>query len=163
MKTLQQHISEKLVINKDFKKANLFKSEPLHDKGYCIYLALPINSNNYDIISIPDKPCGYETIFSNGKSSIYYNDSYEIKKNDYGFYFLDVQSEEWCWLILFEEEAISFLENLIQNIRQKIDITDCKDDNINIKTGRYICAHIGDFFYDKETIIYMINELKKSI
>lgn len=166
MKPLNQYIKEKLVINKNFKEANLFASEPLHDSGYCIYLALPKKSNNYDVISIPTELCEYGTVSYDGKPSLYYETmsrNIKIEKNNYGFYFLDAQNSGWCWLILFEKEALSFLENLLQNIKQKIDITNCKDEKFNIKNGSYICADINKKYYDKEKIIDMINELKKKI
>ena len=170
MKTLQQHISEKLVINKDFKKPNLFVSEPVHDVGLCIYLAIPSkkNDDSNNRVSISEYLRTYCVETEKGIKKIYYKNPYgdnvKIEKNDYGFYILNLDNMFWCHFILFEEAAIAFLENLLTDVEQKIDVSDYKFNNEkHVKTGIYQCINDERNFCDKNEIIDMLNELKKSI
>lgn len=171
MKTLQQHISEKLVINKDFKKVNVWTCDPSKSSGKCIYLALPVKENPNNFIALSTYVDKYNSVTYQNTTKLYYhstsdNRSFRIEKNEYDFYVLkEVSNQFWCYFVLFEKAAIEFLENLLNDVEQEININGYKDSKKNIKEGSYKCLDDKSFnkqvYHKKEKITRMLNNLKK--
>ena len=159
MISLQQHILEKLKINKYYKKA---PSQP-NSRGRCLqlYIGSPQNDTNQRI-------CLYNNRYSYDSSTKTVkvdNPNDEYIENEYG-YFIEPQKRwdtiYWIVVLLFNEEAIEFLESLSIDNKQLIDISKY----INVKkysNTLFPCMNDFDKYYDPKTIEIMIKAIKRNI
>ena len=152
MKTLQHHIEEKLIINKDFD--NKYKCIQPHN-NVCLELALPYRVET-DIITLYYKYYRYDK----KNDVVIDNADNKFKKNKDGYYCLDL-NRNYTWILLFDDDAITFLNALLKNPKQKIDVYDiCKNYLSHKNTYEYYCKDEDDNFYSAKRLKDTIEKIQ---
>ena len=153
MKTLTQHIEERLIINKDFKPYHEYSREKPNDSGTCLGIAIPTISNNDERIAL------YEFDYHKDGDMISVGEiNFEL--GDDGFYFMqDTNKPDWVYVLLFGKDAKKFLNKLLKNERKKIDVSEFVDSIDIAKTGKFVCKDDWKSFYDEDRI----NDIKYNI
>lgn len=156
MKSLYNYISEKLLINKDFKETFTLNCCKPDDKGKCLRLSIS-NPNNYSAhrieISI-ESYTYYEIVIAASE---------EYKKNKNGYYWK--HSRYWTSILLFNEDAERFLNVLLNELEQYFESEDFYDvfKNYVNKYNWPYQAKRGpvEKYFTKSDIEKMLKELKE--
>ena len=153
MKTLEQYLNEKLIINKNYKPYHEYSCEKPNDSGTCLGIAIPTISNNDERIAL------YEFDYHKDGDIISVGEiNFELGDN--GFYFMqDTTKPNWVYVLLFCKDAKKFLNKLLKNERKKIDVSEFVDSIYIAKNGEFVCKDDWKSFYDEDRI----NDIKYNI
>lgn len=153
MISLQQHIAEKLIINKNFKKET---STP-NDEGICLRLWITSPTiRQKQRISLYTGHYLYDNIHDSITLTSL-NDKSE--RNEKG-YFQSSPNKFWDVIILFNEEAIDFLDMLSKDPEQIIDVSKYIVDAKTYKYIKYQCIPDAGNFYNKQDFDSMKKRIK---
>ena len=154
MKTLTQHIEERLIINKDYKPYHEYSREKPNDSGTCLGISIPTISNNND-----ERIALYEFDYHKDGDMISVGEiNFEL--GDDGFYFTqDTTKHNWVYVLLFGKDAKKFLNKLLKNERKKIDVSEFVDSIDIAKKEKFVCKDDWKSFYDED----QINDIKYNI
>lgn len=159
MKTLNQHIQEKLIINKNFKNDNNFKYKQIkpNKKGKCLRLSVPKTKekNQIEFINVFDYEYDYI-------GDIVYCEPFEFKQNVEGYYteIEKIGSNSIC-VLLFNEDAITFLNQLLINPEAKVDIEEiCASSMERTDEYKFVCKADNEDFFIKPEIEYIIKQIR---
>ena len=168
MKSLQQYIyennfhkseiSEKLIINKDYKKELYNQIPPPSQIGDCLMVGVPKKNNGKDT-RIFITTIEYEVNHNNDNVIYAYNRKIFIKGAN-GYY--QCEYNHWIYILLFGEDAIAFLTTLLNSENNLMNISDICD-KYNRKGNELMCLKRIDYNkiapYEEEEIKKMIDEL----
>lgn len=154
MKTLSQHLNERLIINKDFKSYHEYSCEKPNDSGTCLCISIPTISNNND-----ERIALYEFNYHKDGDMISAG-KINFELGDDGFYFMqDTTKSNWVYVLLFGKDAKKFLNKLLKNERRKIDISEFVNSIDIAKKEKFVCKDDWKSFYDEDRI----NDIKYDI
>ena len=154
MKSLNTYISEKLVINKNYKLDEYQCIKP-NKEGICLEIVIPTTNGNFSRIAL------YERLYHKKIDRIISCGS-EYVKNTKGYYY-SWHSEQyhgkWIWFLLFGDDAKLFLNTLLNDVKQKMDITEFIGSSRFAKKGAFECKNDYNDFYTKEDIKELISDI----
>lgn len=167
MKTLYNHINEKLyhqevdeklVINKNLENGKYKCIKP--NKTVCLEIKMPYCSKQENCINVSLEHYAY---FDNKLYIVDDDDSYKYEVNNEGYYYY--VNDNFCWVVLFNDDALLFLNTLLDNLEQKINLYDiCGSLLIDNDKYEYYCSKyelsLDPHFYEEKEIKNMIKELK---
>ena len=160
MKTLKNHIFERLKINKNYKNVHFIAVEP-KSTGTCLAVYIPLKAN--DIMSrIQIHTYDYENIGHN-KVTLFNRANDIIAKNEKSYYSSSCRRYNvWATVLLFNEDALEFLNMLLTDNTEYFDVIDFMDDKYikYLQKESYQCAGLDKKYYDNETIKSFISEIK---
>ena len=156
MKKFSNYIREKLIINKS---DNYFADMP-DNSGNCLCIIIPTKSHP-EAKRIALYCYEYYKQDNNvfvGKSG--YKNKYQLSDN--GYYYNDTLNDNkyWVRVILFNDDALLFLNTLLKDITQEMDITEFVVSLEKAKTGAYECIDDYGKHYSKDDIQDMIDLIK---
>ena len=164
MKTLQQHIEEKLIINKKFNIIDYYAVKP-NRHGVCLELVYPKNDEPFKIDIDKKRILLYNQYYEYYDAEDYVdvriNDKYKINKEGYYVDFFG----NWIYVLLFGEDALRFLKTLMGNekedtlIKRKMNIKDF-DSRVELSTYDFECRNDDGDFFTKKEIKAMIKEIE---
>ena len=147
MKTLTQHLTEKLIVNKDYKPYHEYSREKPNDSGICLGIGIPTIYNNAERIAL------YEFDYHKDGNMISIG-KIKFELSDDGFYFAiqDMNKPHWICVLLFGKDAKKFLNKLLKNERRKIDISEFVNSIDIAKKEKFVCKDNWNSFYDEDHI-----------
>ena len=167
MKTLNQHIQEKLIINKNFKNTTYCCVEPhsMSDNDFCLCIVFDIFDKDRDYVSLyPIKYRYYDGddgVFIQSCAGSENYDFYNKHENGYYYYY---EGKFWLDVILFADDALTLLEKVLKNRRQKIDVKEFAGDLLKTDNTMFFCKFDNDEspvkFYSERQIQNMIKKIK---
>lgn len=126
MKNLSKHINEKLIINKNYKQ-DIYQCIQPNNHGVCLELGIHRTG-------IENTEITYQSYVKN-EDSVTVRDNEKYYLNNEGYY-CDVYNDNWVYVLLFGEDAETFLNILLNDPHQEMNI-ECfaksyiKNDNYN--------------------------------
>ena len=164
---INQQVDEKLLINKNFENIDKYKGVEPNEKGICLEVAIPY-TEKYDTLAIRLKKYRYiksdNTVNTGNIESTYYSDESFFKKNKDGVYCFVKSYRQYCWILLFGDDAKWFLNILLNDPEQKIDFSHiCKDLLKHKNVYEFECKTYVDnkeIFYKKGDIYDMLYKIK---
>ena len=156
-KQYHQQVNEKLVINKDYVGELEYIACKPKNTGVCLMICMPKKENKYGE-RIDIGPLYYEL----SGTVVNISDSKYIKTKE-GYYCND-HNMHWGTLLLFNEDAISFLKFLSEDPKRyinQLDLPNIEDFlDVKFKWPQHVKHMNGEEFYDKNQIQNMINRIK---
>lgn len=158
MISLTQHISEKLVINKDYKNENYFDVPDL--EGYCLRVTYPIDIGVLTCKRIGLHIIKYHTEFN----KIIDEHNYLYEKSSEGIYYhVYNRYPKILWLLFFKDTAKEILNIAIKNNNSKFDIRKYVP-SLHNKIGDLSCVYRfgeSDSPHSLNRILYTKYELRE--
>lgn len=160
MKSLQQHITEKLIINKNY-KSDTTVCKP-NNNGTCllIFIYTSYNENDYNIYLTLRK-----YVYDGTKIDFAYYETEDYKMNALGYLWCKVDNypTKGINVLMFDDEAKNFLKGLINDPTEKINLSYTLDDEINSEIN-WPCNAItltatGKHPYDKNKLEQLYKQI----
>ena len=155
MKSLNTYILEKLIINKNF-KGDFMCVQPKNE-GTCLELVVPY-SLTQERIALYIREYKYDS----SKNNVFIDEDIKYEQNDEGYYTnIDDDPLWWKWVLLFDEDAKLFLNILLEDYRQKMDISNiCKSSLKERKSYKFPCMNDAKKYYSKYELKHMLESIK---
>ena len=154
MKSLNNYISEKLIINKTYKSCE-YLCLPPKKSGTCLEVVIPYN--NYENVI---------TLFIQDYTYTDLENCVNVREGEHYFkgkdnYYCDNFKNHWVYVLLFNEDALLFLKKLAENPKEKINIKEIAKSIIGQNTTyEYVCKTNEYESYTIEKINNMISSIQ---
>lgn len=146
-------------------KVNEYKCIRPKESGTCLLVVVPYNVE-LDYITL------YTYKYTYTKTDdIVTIANFKFKRNEEGYYYGNINSDWWRWVTLFDEDALTFLNKLLENNKQKMNVFNIcgsilKSRLNNDDTYSFCCRDNENQnrpFYTKSEIKNMIDRIKGSV
>jgi len=155
MKTLKQRINEWKLSDETCSNVRLTNAN-IKPEGNALELAIPYNNGYRFALHIAE-----DYKYDAKEDIVMHLNKYEYHKNKEGYYCYFDDDDSWRWVLLFGDEAISFLNKLLADNEQTFDVRYlCWSLISKYKTYEFICKDDTNSFYTKEEIQDMIEMIK---
>lgn len=165
MKTLQQYINEKLIINRNFNSADY---ELPKDDGYCLRVGYPYGNSPHLVKRISLEYVSYDKQTKNDVECIYlgHKNLHECYKSSEGIFYYTNQS--WIFILFFGNTAKDIIDIAIKNPDAEFDfkhyIPSLNSTKINFnnvyKIGDYELTNYTRQPYKKDYLNYLKKQIK---
>ena len=160
MKKFSNYISEKLIINKNFAEDDRYVCSKPKGHGICLMIIVPIK--NVSIGRIAILTAAYSLWGGAPQTRVQINDVFIPKniKTDEGYYVK--RFPDWAVLLLFEDDAQTFLKNLLKDPTQEIEKSDLPNIEkfLDVRLEWNLQVKKENKVFNKEEIQEMIDEIK---
>ena len=162
MKTLHQYINEDFKISHKINSI-IYKAVKPKTKGICLQISIAHHNKHIEINTVKyfvktSFLIDYKIIYNNDNDNSGFN-NFSVKRSENGYY--TKQDDYWDKILLFDNDAMIFLQNYLNNKKQKFDariFLPTTEKSLFIK--KYCNNHSSLEYYTNEEINTMIEQIK---
>lgn len=159
MKSLSKHILEKLVINKNFENVKYNHVGPTIGEGICLNIIFYPNNDEYISLNLTPYECKGRMSGGAWISDYPSSDMSYYIRYDNGYFY----NKKWInrtHVALFNDDALTFLEELLQNPTQKMSTSEFSNEiKITKNNTMFLCKSDDNTFYSENQIKDMISKI----